>query len=436
MLCRRVFEGFMKDEEGGITFLALFLFMSCLAIGGLAVDVARVQTAMTKLQNAADAAAHAAVYSRSRMTEAQARAVAVDVAVRNLPAQWDGAAITTGDIVFGDWDQVSGTFVPRAGATDAVRVTGRLVASRNNPLRMTLLRFAGLGSWDIEQTSTIRAADHDCLTEGLVSETSVEIADSNEFGVGFCVHSNGNLKIGLSNIFAASAVVSMPAPEGIWLSGAGFSANPGLQAILTPDRHKLRVLDHIDDIIAGLTTPGSDFIPDYITDHSMITLGSRTVRTSSLTKGRIHWVSCTSTQRMTIATGTFLNDVVIVTNCRTDVSAGVVFENAVLATTDTSTTSISGPNGVRVGKDDNCDPGGGAQLVTLGGMRFTSGLRVYGGQLLAIKGIGFGSTPGGIKGALFMAGGEIKGASGATFDGCAGTGMDENYSFPSTQLVN
>ena len=426
----------VREDAGGITIFALFMFMSCIILGGLAVDIARVQTATTRLQNAADAAAHAAVYSRPRMSETEARAVAVDVAARNLPADWQGAVITGEDIVFGDWEPISGTFVARAGATKAVRVTGRLIQSRGNRLEMTLLRFAGFSSWDIEQTSIMQVADHDCLQEGMVSETSVEFEDSNQFSSGFCVHSNRNMKVGLSNVFQSAVTVSMPDPGGIWMPANGFSVNSGLQAALRPDHHKLRLLTRLGDIISGLTTPGSDFIPDYITNHEVITHTSRTVRATTVTPGRIHWVNCTPLQNMTIASGTRLNNVVIVTNCRVDINVGSVLENAVLATTHIGTTSISAANGVQVGKNDNCATGGGAQLITLGGMRFTTALQVYGGQLAAAKGIGFTSVPGGVKGALIIAGGEIRGTSGMTFAACGGAGMEDNYSFPSTQLVN
>ena len=426
----------VREDAGGITIFALFMFMSCIILGGLAVDIARVQTATTRLQNAADAAAHAAVYSRPRMSETEARAVAVDVAARNLPADWQGAVITGEDIVFGDWEPISGTFVARAGATKAVRVTGRLIQSRGNRLEMTLLRFAGFSSWDIEQTSIMQVADHDCLQEGMVSETSVEFEDSNQFSSGFCVHSNRNMKVGLSNVFQSAVTVSMPDPGGIWMPANGFSVNSGLQAALRPDHHKLRLLTRLGDIISGLTTPGSEFIPDYITNHEVITHTSRTVRATTVTPGRIHWVNCAPLQNMTIASGTRLNNVVIVTNCRVDINVGSVLENAVLATTHIGTTSISAANGVQVGKNDNCATGGGAQLITLGGMRFTTALQVYGGQLAAAKGIGFTSVPGGVKGALIIAGGEIRGTSGMTFAACGGAGMEDNYSFPSTQLVN
>jgi hypothetical protein len=436
MSIRSAISRMIREDAGGITIFALFMFMSCIILGGLAVDVARVQTAMTRLQNAADAAAHAAVYSRPRMSEAEARAVAVEVAARNLPAEWQGAVITGEDIVFGDWEPTSGSFVARDGATKAVRVTGRLIQSRGNRLEMTLLRFAGVPSWDIEQTSIMRVADHDCLQEGLVSETSVEFADSNQFGSGFCVHSNGNLKVGLNNVFQNGVTVSMPAPEGIWMPAQGFAMNSGLQAALRPDHHKLRLLTRLGDIISGLTTAGSEFIPDYITNHAVIMHVSRTVRTTSVTPGRIHWVNCTPLQNMTIASGARLNNVVIVTNCRVDINIDAILENVVLATTHTGTTSINAPNGVQVGKNDNCAIGGGAQLITLGGMRFTNGLKVYGGQLAAAKGIGFTAAPGGVEGASMIAGGEIAGTSGMTFAACHGAGMEDNYSFPSTQLVN
>lgn len=423
------------EDEASITFLGLFLFLACIVIGGLALDVTRAQSVMTQIQSAADAAAHAAVITRSTSTEAKARAVALDIAVRNLPPSWEHSAITSADIEFGDWDPATGTFVPRTGATESVRVTGQLSAARGNALGTFLLRFAGKMSWTIEQDSVIRIADHDCLQEGLIADTDIDIADQNRMAPGFCVHSNDTLKLGTGNVFDAGAIVSMPAPDQIRLPTNGFALNPGLNAALVPNRIKLKLLERIPEIITGLTTPGSDFIPDYIVAPQTIVLTSRTVRATSLIPGRIHRFTCSSTQEMVITSGTLVSNVVIVTNCNINILSGVVLENAVLATTSTSSTSVTAADGVQVGRNDNCAEGGGAQIVTLGGLRLTRALQVYGGQLLAARHVNFIALAQGMQGVSIISGGEIDGGSGVRFRVCNGAGMQDGYAFPATRIV-
>ena len=80
-----------------------------------------------------------------------------------------------------------------------------------------------------------------------------------------------------------------------------------------------------------------------------------------------------------------------------------------------------------IGLDDGCADGGGAQLVTLGGMRFPSNLQIYGGQLIAAKSIEFAARPDGIEGVSIVAGDEIDGSSLINVGFCGGAGMDNNF---------
>src|SRR5690606_4956976 len=99
--------------------------------------------------------------------------------------------------------------------------------------------------------------------------------------------------------------------------------------------------------------------------------------------------------------------VVIVTDCDVKFSNGAALENSVLATTSTSAKSISAPSGLRLGADDSCAEGGGAQVLTLGGVDVAAGVEFYGGQIVAAADIAFTANADGIEGASLVAGGEI-----------------------------
>ena len=81
----------------------------------------------------------------------------------------------------------------------------------------------------------------------------------------------------------------------------------------------------------------------------------------------------------------------ITTNCKIQMGNGAKIEDSIIATTNTSSTSISGTSGSgaqsSVGRA--CAPGPGLQVLTLGGMNFPSKLNMNGGQFVATGTIGF-----------------------------------------------
>jgi hypothetical protein len=117
--------------------------------------------------------------------------------------------------------------------------------------------------------------------------------------------------------------------------------------------------------------------------------------------------------------------VVIVTDCDVKFGAGVVIQDAVIATRSTDKHSMTASSGLQVGRNDNCASGGDAQLLTLGSMDFPSDLKIYGSQLIALGDISFAANADGIQGAALVAGGQISGTSNMSMGFC-GTGMENN----------
>lgn len=122
--------------------------------------------------------------------------------------------------------------------------------------------------------------------------------------------------------------------------------------------------------------------------------------------------------------GTY-TDLVIVAECDVKFGNGVVLENVSIFSTSTSARAFSASSGLRIGRDDGCAEGGGAQLITYGGMGFPSSLQLYGGQLIARGDINFTANANGIEGASLIAGGMIDGTSNMEMAFC-GTGMENN----------
>ena len=122
-----IFQKFAHREDGAFTILGLFVFIAMIVIGGLALDVSSAMMARTQLQVAADAVAHAALYSRDWDTAAEAKTKALALAEINMPSSKFGAVLTVDDIQFGYWHSDTQTFELDANSKNGVRVdTSRL----------------------------------------------------------------------------------------------------------------------------------------------------------------------------------------------------------------------------------------------------------------------------------------------------------------------
>ena len=98
-----------------------------------------------------------------------------------------------------------------------------------------------------------------------------------------------------------------------------------------------------------------------------------------------------------------------------------------IATTNTSADSIDGSAKVTLGLDDKCADGGGAQLVTMGGVKLAAAMEAYGAQILALKDVIFAAEANGVEGISIVAGGEIDSTSGIQMAFCNGAGMGNNF---------
>ena len=425
-------DPFARDESGFFTAFSLYSLVLILLITGLALDLSNHYATRTHLQTAADSAAHAAIVRRQTESAADAKAAALSVHAGNMPSERYGAALTADDIEFGTWDSSaapSERFKPNANARSAVRATTRQVSSRANEVRTFLLRLVGLDSFDVAATAVFSLYQPPCLREGFVAEGKVDMQSNNNFFKGFCIHSNDHVRFNQNNYFEEGTIVSMPDLDKLDIPNSGFEQNEGLEAALREGRMDIRILDQLEDIIDGLLDRDVDYLPDYINPlDPIVTLApNNNLEASDFTPGRVHRITCSNSNgKFGFRNDVVLSEIVIVTNCQISMSQSMRLEDVVVATTNTDSKSISGASSANFGRDDNCAPGGGAQIITLGGMEFPSSLGIFGSQLLAQGSIKFAARADGIQGASMVAGGQIDGTSNSTMALC-GTGMDDNF---------
>ncbi len=417
---------FAKSEDGAMTATGLFLFLTALVFGGLALDVTYAYKSRTELQVAADTAAHAAIFTRELGTLAEARTKAIEVAEETLITAWYGETLKPEDIQFGTWDRDAEMFTIDSNEKNAVMVNTARLTSRGNSVPSFLLNLIGMESWDVETGAVFEAYVPTCLREGFVAESVVDMQSNNNFTNGFCIHSNTHVEFNSDNSFADNTVVSMPDKGQVVVPNNGWESNNGLQEALRDGYYRLRIINRLEDIIDGLFDMDDNYIPDYITGAMPVSLPSKMVDATDFLPGRVHTYLCAGNQKLSIGQGSTLTDVVLLTNCQVSFGSNVTLENVVVATRNTSDNSVTAAAGLQIGRDDGCAVDGGSQILTMGGFNVPADLKAYGGQIIAMKDINFAANANGIEGASFISGGRIDGASNTTMGFC-GSGYERNF---------
>lgn len=428
---------FVCSESGSMTAFGLFIFISGLMLTGLAIDYGNLVQSRTRQQVAADSAAHTALVKRELNTPAAAIQAALDVSSVNLPVASFGNTISASDIVFGNWDAKTRSFTPDPNSRQAVGVTAHQTAEYANSIPTFLLKLVGKSSWDLKTQAVYATYYPACLTEGFVAQGVVNISSNNSYFNDFCIHSETYVSLSSNNNFEAGTSVSMPDLSKLVLPASGFATNIGLQAALQQTSYNIRILPMLPKIIAELGASNQDYLPSYVTSTAPITLSTKkALAQTDLLPGHIFMATCSSGNgTLTISNSVTLSKVVIVTNCDVKFGNGDVMQDAVIATTATDAKSITGTSGIQVGLNDNCATGGGAQLLTLGGVTFPAALAVYGGQIVSKGDINFSANANGIQGASFIAGGRITGTSNMNMGNC-NSGMEGDFRAEYFKLVN
>lgn len=428
----RTADSFRRREDGGLTVVNVF-FLSVLAIlGGIAIDVASVVSARTQLQATADSAAHAAMVEREWHTADEAREKAVAVARQNMSQDRFGDVLDPQNIVFGDWDRETGVFTQDDNSRNAVLVTTERDEQNGNAVSTFLLQFIGLWDWEVRTSSVFETFYPTCLLEGFVADGVIDVQSNNSYFNGFCMHSNSYVTINNNNYFESGTIVSMPDTDDlvVTVNGGGEPKNEGLAEALREGKYFIKILNRLDFITAGVKDRDSRYARDYINNYNVheISTGNgnnvstsfakATVDPSSLMKGRVNTADCSN--ELTLDGGVY-EEMVIISECDVKIANNVQLIDVVLI----SKGNVGGSH-IILGADDNCAPGGGAQLLSYGDIKFSSKIEMYGSQMIAANDIDFEASGDGMAGASVVAGGNIDSTSNLNFAFC-GTGMEHSF---------
>ena len=425
---------FQKSESGSLTLFGLYIFMTTAVMSAIAIDVAHLYSARAQLQVAADVAAHAALYSRDTLSEDEAKAKAFDMAQEAMPKGRYGDVLRVSDINFGFWNASSQVFQTVPGARSAVLVTTSRMKDKANPVGVFLMQVLGITEFDIRTQAVFESYVPSCMKEGFMADGVVDIQSNNAFSGGFCIHSNTHVSMNNNNYFEPGTIVSMPDLTKLDIPGSGYDSNNGLSDALRQSRHHIRVVGRISDLIAGLSEFGGPHQPEYIDSPTVISINGSKMKQSDLVPGRVHNVTC-GNGKLTFPSDLVVDRMVLITTCEVKMGRNMVVTDSIIATTSTGAKSFNGAADFTLGVDDNCQPGGGATLVTMGGMDFAAKLNIFGSQLLAADDISFAANANGIEGASIISGGRIDGTSNMAMGFCSGNGMEQILSVPNFRLA-
>ena len=225
---RKNLVGFLRDRDGAIAAwfaLSLFIFIPLMA---LVIDMSYAMVERNRLQQAANAAALAAV---TELADADKNGTpdndlyveeAVAYAYKNLSFAGHGSilhpdcgsydpgtgtvsdASACGDVVAGNWNHATRTFAPSpAGAVlNAVQVSTHRLDSNDNALTTFLAGVAGHGEVNINTQAIAWAAPsagNNCVLDGISSGGILQVQQDNEFLDGVCLYGRDQIQEGGSN---------------------------------------------------------------------------------------------------------------------------------------------------------------------------------------------------------------------------------------------
>ena len=460
---------FISSEDGAMTVGGLIFTVFILAVGGLAVDVSNAINQRAQLQLTADATAHDALYTLNNTltgTADDAKAAALALGDYNMPRSVYGPVLTATDIEFGVWDRETRHFTPDATSRTAVRVKTHRDAAGGNEVATHLLKLAGFNSWDIRTDSVFETYVPDCLREGFVAENEVDIQSNNAYLNGFCIHSNDIVSINSNNYFEEGTIVSMPDQSRLEIPASGLRSNEGLSAALRYGAMQIRLINALRKVPSSPYATAKAAMWSYIqlaardgqlryvtgrpreitivngkpapssADADAVQAGRNLLDRNdalALRPNAVNYLYCSSSSTQ-LQIKQLLTDVVIITNCQVSFGTDGALENGLIATLSTDASSIGGSSSTRIGRADSCASGGGAVLISLGGMRFASGISINGGQLIALKEIAFAANGDGLHGTSIISGDTVSGTSNMRM-GLCGTGMGEILSMDYFRMV-
>ena len=336
------FRSFLNDESGGYTVWSLLWFSIYVAMGGLAVDMTDAYRTKTMLQSTADAASLAAVMSLPN--QGDGRTQAVSYSQDNMLQSINGTVLRGSDVTFGTYEIATRTFTPgdvsnmNFNKPDAAMVLTRRSRENENMLATNFLRIWGLSAWDVDTTAIAIKYVPECIRRaGFVAYNMVDTNSNNHYVHPFCIHGqnvpvdpgpNHAVEVQNNSIFDPGVMVSMPYKPDLSRLPQVYD-NEGLESAHTGGDLWPADVAKLPDIIAGLTTFGSQYMPGYITASEVTEITNSYA--GPYEAGNVYEATCSGGNDLTLPSDVTIEDVVIVSDCGIRSSTGLTLTNVAVA---------------------------------------------------------------------------------------------------------
>lgn len=470
------FAGFLSQEHGGLTAFTMFLLVVLCMFLGLAIDVTNVHRQKEFITVAADMAAHAGVIALAEKKEpAEVQAIALQVAETNAPTSLIGeTTLGASDVKLVRFDPKTRTLV--AGEPNAVQVTLHRDTSVGNPVNTSLLRFAGVNSFEFTVASVAYYGKPGTCTssDGIYAKGAVTLTSGNTIGGSYCVHSQTHVWMPQTNYFDKGAGLSMPDLADC-ASKCYDYANPGVEdAKFEMNLDMMPVADHIAMVNAAMLATASNLKTQFFADKALganlnLLVDAKimnTAATKKLVKGSVvdltaaqynelmyiskgelptglvynvdcrdrgngpaTWISIGGSVDRKDATKTTtaeetVRQVVLITDCGFDVGSNARIDATLAISTRISTSSVlKAQSGAIVGDPlRNCDVSRKVYLMTMSGVSVSADFTASNVALIVNGDINVAASSSAAtvehKGTSFHAEGEVQIPANHTFNGC------------------
>ena len=444
----------LSDESGAGTTYAMFMAFICICIGGLAIDTSNVWSIKQRLQAATDISAHAAAVSINYPGEVGLDGTTSEIAIAellvNMPDAKFGTALQESDVQIGYWDpSISSMSESRLSASGvslnrAVGVTARLDGEVGDNVATFILKAVGFDYWSVNATSIYMLGSPTCFDDGFLADGIVDISSNNSFVNGFCMHGNSGVDVNSSIVFGSGVRVSMPdsslTTEGgmFALKGTNHTWEDGMANQLGDQVLSARLASQaaISASISALMNPSHADTPDYITVSTVNRLSIRSnkpLAAGQLVPNAVNIINCPN-KGLSFPDGINVENMVIIADCQINFDSNDYVANAIIATTDTGNQSFNASSGLQLGQPDNCAPGGGVTLITMGESHFAASIAWDGVELFSHGDVHISAQANGINGVHIESAGDIKATSNLSFGSCTG-GIDHYRDYNIVQMV-
>jgi len=383
---------FLQDCHGGLSPSIAIIMMYLITVCGMGANAAYLVTQKMRLEGVADVIALEAMRG-IRDTNRDLDGVRSYALNNARDAAGDGSIdinllrdVTT--IQFGRFDQNTMKFTEDEGNPQAVVVTLDFTADTGHPVRRMYYsaagRFTDMSVRRVAQFYTPR-----CYTSGIAAQGKLEFRGHVSMQGDYCLRSNKQIAINSSWSLGNDGIISAPPNSNL---NQGVKNKHEDTGVLEFRHWKMQASKKFGDFTAALTVETEDgFSYPYLDKAATIRVNIprigkrkpwRHASPNDYHEGRINYTSCWNKDTLVLNGGTYQN-MVLITNCRIDITRGVGFNNMTLITTKGGSNSIEARHGLRLGnKSTACSSNIGTVFITKGGIDAKNSVRLYGAQLL------------------------------------------------------